>query len=552
MYLFVKFCNMKEILKDYKYLILLWLLTIIGLFFYCGHYSNILIDFGREVYYPEQILQGKVLFKDLFNIYGPLSYQVNALLYKVFGTKLTTLYGAGWICSLLAISGIYLIAQKFLSKFASFCIGFFTICVCVTTTSIFSFHFPYSWAILYGLISFLYSLYFLLNYLDDKKDLNLCISSFLAGCCITNKYDFILYAFVILYFIVKEKNWKAFLSFISAPLISYGILFIQGMKFSELFKELQIVGAMSKTKTLTYFYQNVGVYFHYKAIITDIVLFIKNAIPFGLIAYGVLLFEKNKLGSFIVSIIGYFLLIVLFSANMVASFGFLPVLLFILTIVCFKKLDIKQKTLIIASILVSAKVFWLLHLIFYGNYYVSVILISIFVLLLTLLPKNLEKVMSIYLLITAFSFLFGNIYSYKNTLGNKVETNRGFVYVDNLYYKSTNDLLNFIKNKTKPSDRVVIFPEGMMINFLADRKGDDYYNSLIPLYVETFGEDKIIEYYKEKMPEYIVFSNLSMKDYYFQYICNDYALGFCGFVNQNYTQESVIDKDFRYMIFKRK
>ena len=54
------------------------------------------------------------------------------------------------------------------------------------------------------------------------------------------------------------------------------------------------------------------------------------------------------------------------------------------------------------------------------------------------------------------------------------------------------------------------------------------------------------------MPEYIVFSNLSMKDYYFQYICNDYALGFCGFVNQNYTQESVIDKDFRYMIFKRK
>lgn len=543
---------MKEILKDYKYLILLWLFTIIGLFFYCGHYSNILIDFGREVYYPEQMLQGKVLFKDLFNIYGPLSYQVNALLYKIFGAKLTTLYGAGWICSLLAISGIYLIAQKFLSKFASFSIGFFTICICITTTSIFSFHFPYSWAILYGLISFLYSLYFLLNYLDDKKDLNLCISSFLAGCCITNKYDFILYAFVILYFIVKEKNWKAFLSFISAPLISYGILFIQGMKLSELFKELQIVGAMSKTKTLTYFYQNVGVYFHYKAIITDIVLFIKNAIPFGLIVYGALLFEKNKLGASIVSIVGYFLLIILFSANIGASFGFLPVLLLILAVVCFKKLDIKQKTLVISSILVSAKVFWLLLLIFYGNYYVSVILISIFVLLLTLLPKKLEKVMSIYLLITAFCFLFGNIYSYKNTLGNKVETNRGFVYIDNLYYKSTNDLISFLKNNTKPSDRVVIFPEGMMINFLADRKGDDYYNSLIPLYVETFGEGKITEYYKEKMPEYIVFSNLSMKDYYFQYICNDYALGFCGFVSQNYTQEGVIDKDFRYMIFKRK
>lgn len=543
---------MKEILKDYKYLILLLLLTIIGLFFYCGHYSNILIDFGREVYYPEQILQGKVLFKDLFNIYGPLSYQVNALLYKVFGIKLTTLYGAGWICSLLAISGIYLIAQKFLSKFTSFCIGFFTICVCVTTTSIFSFHFPYSWAILYGLISFLYSLYFLLNYLDDKKDLNLCISSFLAGCCISNKYDFILYAFVILYFIVKEKNWKAFLSFISAPLISYGILLIQGMKLSDLFRELQIVGVMSKTKTLTFFYQNVGVYFHYKAIITDIILFLKNAIPFGLIVYGALLFEKNKLGSSIVSIIGYFLYVLLFRINIVASLGFLPILLLILTIVCFKKLDIKQKTLVISSILVSAKVFWLLLLIFYGNYYVSVILISIFVLLLTLLPKKLEKVMNIYLLITTLCLLVGNIYAYQSTLGNKIQTERGFVYTSKNYSESTNDLISFIKEKTKPSDRVVIFPEGMMINFLADRKGDDYYNSLLPLYVETFGEDRIIQYYKEKMPEYIVFSNLSMKDYYYQYICNDYALGFCGFVSQNYTQEDVIDKDFRYMIFKRK
>ena len=543
---------MKEILKDYKYLILLWLLTIIGLFFYCGHYSNILIDFGREVYYPEQILQGKVLFKDLFNIYGPLSYQVNALLYKLFGIKLTTLYGAGWICSILAISGIYLIAQKFLSKFTSFCIGFFTICVCVTTTTIFSFHFPYSWAILYGLISFLYSLYFLLNYLDDKKDLNLCISSFLAGCCIANKYDFILYAFVILYFIVKEKNWKAFLCFISAPLISYGILFVQGMKFSDLFRELQIVRAMSKTKTLTYFYQNVGVYFHYKAIFTDIVLFLKAVIPFGLIVYGALLFEKNKLGSSVVSIIGYLSYVLLFRINIVASLGFLPVLLLILTIVCFKKLDIKQKTLVISSILVSAKVFWILLMMSYGNYYISVILISIFVLLLTLLPKKLEKVISVYFFIASIFFLLGNIVMYQKIKGNKIQTNRGFVYTDRMYSESTNELINYIKEKTKPSDRIVIFPEGMMVNFLADRKGDDYYNSLLPLYVETFGEDKITEYYKEKMPEYIIFNNLNMKDYYFQYICNDYALGFCGFVSQNYTQEGVIDKDFRYMIFKRK
>jgi len=178
---------MKEILSENKYLIILWLLCIFGLIGFLSHYSGILIDFGREVFYPERILAGDVLYKNLFNIYGPLSYQINAVLYKIFGAKLSTLYGAGAVCSILTVSGIYLVAQKFLSKFLSFALAVFTIAVGVTAVSIFNFHFPYSWAVLYGLIAFLYSLYFLL----DKK--NLSLSAFLAGICITCKYDFLLY-----------------------------------------------------------------------------------------------------------------------------------------------------------------------------------------------------------------------------------------------------------------------------------------------------------------------------------------------------------------------
>ena len=128
---FIKFL---EKLFSYKALspyslIALLSLAIISLCFFLGHYSGILIDFGREVYYPEQMLQGKVLYKDLFNIYGPLSYQINALLYKIFGIKLSTLYFAGSVCSVGIVSGIYLIAKKFLSEFLSFTIGFFTISV---------------------------------------------------------------------------------------------------------------------------------------------------------------------------------------------------------------------------------------------------------------------------------------------------------------------------------------------------------------------------------------------------------------------------------------
>ena len=542
---------MKEILNENKYLLLLWVFCIAGLIIFCGHYSNILIDFGREVYYPEQILEGKVLYKDLFNIYGPLSYQINAVLYKIFGAKLSTLYGAGWVSSILAVSGIYIIAQKFLSKFLSFCIGFFTISVCVATTCIFNFHFPYSWAVLYGLISFLFSLYFLLKNNDDKKSFNLCMSSLFAGICIANKYDFLLYVFVVLFFILKEKNWKAFLCFISVPLVSYGILFIQGMRFSDLINTLLIVKTMAQTNTLTYFYQNAGIYFHQKAILTDILLFCKIAVPFGIMLYGAYLFESKKVISIILFTAGYVFYLWFFTINIGSTLGFLPLSLLILFLIRLRKLNSNFIVLVISALVVSAKVFWVMLLYLYGNYYVAIVMIAVFALVFTFVPRKLEKAAGVGLLISSACFIFANFYML-SIADNVVQTDNGVIFTEQAISKSTKELVNFINHKTKSDDRIVIFPEGMMINFLTDRNGDDYYNSLIPLYVETFGEDKIIEHFKSDMPEYIVFNNQSMRDYYFQYICNDYALDFCGFINQNYTLEKVIDNEFRYMIFKRK
>ena len=542
---------MKEILKENKYIILLWLFCIAGLILFCGHYSNILIDFGREVYYPGQILEGKVLYRDLFNIYGPLSYQINAVLYKIFGAKFSTLYVAGWICSLMAISGIYLVAQKFLSKYLSFCVGIFTISVCVMTTSIFNFHFPYSWALLYGLIAFLFSLYFLLNFKESKKSSALCISSLLAGICITCKYDFLLYTLIILFFIIKEKNCKAFLSFLAAPFLSFGILFIHGLSINDLINSLSITGAMAKSKTLTYFYQNSGIYFHPKALTTDFILFLKAAIPFSVILFGAYLFKKNKLASIVLSIAGYAGYLWFFRENVRTFFGFLPLLLLISAMASFRKIDSKLAILILSALAISAKVFWVMLLNSYGNYYISIVIIALLALMFKFVPRELEKTTGIYLAIASIMYIGANN-SILEFTDSKIQTPKGTIYTAKDNGESTNQLIEFIEQNTKPDDKIVIFPEGMTINFLTDRKSDDFYNSLLPLYIETFGENKIIEHYKNKMPEYIIFNNLNMKDYYFQYICNDYAHGFCSFVQENYKPEAVIDNGFRYIIFKRK
>ena len=37
-------------------------------------------DIGRELYIVQQMLNGEVLYKDIFNVYAPLGYQINALI----------------------------------------------------------------------------------------------------------------------------------------------------------------------------------------------------------------------------------------------------------------------------------------------------------------------------------------------------------------------------------------------------------------------------------------------------------------------------------------
>lgn len=555
MHLFVKFCNMKDFFIENKFLVLLWGITILGLLVFVGHYSGILIDFGREVYYPQEILNGKILYKDLFNIYGPLAYQFNAVLYKIFGIKLSTLYGAGIFTSLLTVSGIYLIAQKFLSKFLSFAIGFFTIAIGVTATSIFNFHFPYSWAVMYGLTAFLYSLYFLLKYWDEKNTKNLYLSSFLAGIAITCKYDFLLYALIVFAISAKEKNWKAIVSFFIAPILSFGALFIQGLKIDSLVNSLLTTSLMAKSKTLIYFYQNSGIYFNPKAIFTDFILFLKTAIPFGAILSGIYLFNKKKYVAIFLSVIGWILFLLLFSIKF--AFGFLPILLMLLFITELikskseNKYDIKTIILALSAIAVCAKVFWVMLLGSYGNYYVSISLVALFAILFKYLPKNLEKVAGIYILAISLIIILSNSFALKHE-NNKVSTPIGTMHTSKAYAESSNELIKYIDQNTKKDDKIVIFPEGMTINFLTQRSADDYYNSLLPLYTETFGEEKIINHYKKNLPEFVIFNNLDMKDYYFRFICQDYALEFCGFVQNNYKLQTIIGDEFRYLIFKRK
>lgn len=552
---------MKNINTNLKYLILLWIVLFFAIIPVYAHQGHLLIDCGREVYYPTQILLGKVLYKDILNIYGPFSYMFNAFLFKIFGVNLNVLYIAGCLCSFAIVTLIYKIAAKFLPEFLSLTIGIYTISIGVLSLNLFNFVFPYSYGMLYGLVSFLISIWLLFKYQENpNKTFYLYLSSFFAGLCITSKYEFMPYLIVILYAIIKIKPLKfkqyyfTVFSLLFMPVFCFGILFLQGLAVTDLVSTVSIIKKMAQSQTLNYFYSTQGVYLQKNTIPVMLYNFLKTIIPLGLMIYG---FKTSRKWISISLVILSVILMLCWIGP--ASFIFFPIFTVILAIVNYKILlkNIPLMILTLAAITMSLKSFWGLATLNYGVFFASFLLITIITLIFEIFKiRNLNippiaKSMSIYILIVSAILAFQNMLNIKGT-NYFLKTDRGGIYITKPYYQASEELIKYINANTKKTDRIVIYPEGAFINFLTNRNTDDYYLSMLPLYVETMGEENVINHFKKTKPEYIIFNNWKTSDYYFNYICSDYALGFCSYVAENYTQEKVIDSGFRYLIFKRK
>lgn len=75
-----------------------------------GTWPDVLIDFGRELYVPWQITEGKVLYRDIAHLRGPLSSYWNALCFRLFGVGLRTMV----LCNLALLAALAVVLYRVL------------------------------------------------------------------------------------------------------------------------------------------------------------------------------------------------------------------------------------------------------------------------------------------------------------------------------------------------------------------------------------------------------------------------------------------------------
>ena len=489
-----------------------------------GHFGDIMVDSFREAYIPSEVIKGQVLYKNIFTIYAPFSYLFNALLFKIFGVHLSVLYFAGLFASYAILNLVFAIANRFMNKTYSLSIVLFIISVSVLSPNVFNFYFPYSYGILYGVLFILASIYFALK---DKFQLSYLMYSF----AICSKYEFILLLPLLLYVTRTKDLWKNILALILPFLVTYTPLFLMGARLDDIITSLQIILSMSSTKTIYWFYSVMGLTFRWELVPIYIMNFLKVFIPLLFMYY----FRSWWL---ILLTVIYFYFIVTPELFIYAF----PLIL-ILLVRKFSTINHEKLFFVLASLLVSMKIFFAETFMSYGVFFIPFALISIFL----LIPPRFKKPLFIIILICALNFGIKNSISLASK-NIKIKTEQGVVYTSE---KSVSETINYIQNNTSDTDKIVVYPECLAINFMTGRKSDNKFYSLIPLYVETFGEELITKRLDFIKPEYIVISNYNTSNYYYSYFGQDYAGEIYNYILKNYSLEKEFGKNLMFMIYKR-
>ena len=568
-----------------KILLIITFLLALGASFF---QLNPAIDTGRELYIPLRMLNGEVLYRDIVNIYGALAYQVNALLYMVFGVNLNALRIFGVLNSTLIIWIFMLICGEIFPKkndtaekgdlsgqngVWQFAVIPLVVGVCSLGT--FNYTLPYSFAMTYGLSAFLASVLFFIKFVKNDNPQFAYYACLLAGIAVACKYDFLLFAFFLFGYILVNKKIStvdfliSFASLVIVPFLSIGALFLQGMQMSDLQGAFALVKAIGRTYSLKYFYSHFSgacpcfAVLSYSAVKTLILVAITAIVTFSK--------KWCQNDKFLLGLVYAFALAGIVYVGL-SGYSLLAIVNALIFCIFYKKIVQNRPLFVfmISAILFSFKTFFAVNIDVYGTYTMPLIILSIAAFLFNVnYSENIEvkKTVNSFasILLIGFLFLCGAksaltliskingvipVVATKNTNSVIKATNRVFVYRQ--VAKTLNEAIEYVENNTKETDKVVVIPETMYLNFVTKRPADNIFDSLTPMYFETFGEEFVINHFEQTRPEYFILNNRDTSDYGKRYICTDYGKQFCRFIEEKYTNTATFgDGQYVMKLYKR-
>lgn len=508
---------------DILNILIILMLLIIGFIFFRECYNGILTDKGREMLFPAAIADGKILYKDILCIYFPLSFQINAVFFKIFGSNLSVLLFLGLICASVTFSLLYAISKQFISKNLSllFVVTFLT--ASSFNGTLFNYILPYSTSFTYGITAFLAGLYFVIRYIKTSELKFIHFAYLAGGFAIACKSEFALFFIILVitsFFIQNagiKRNIVNLCLYGTVPAIAFGSLFLQGLTVEEFLSALDFMHRFFTSEAMIYHITKTGSFPSLSSCVMYVESIFRFVILYGLSFVFFKICEKYR----ILFPAGVWLSACIVNATNIGSTTvLLPIIISFFLLINIKKIYSENKILfilILSALFLNIRMFWALQLHMYGMLTAHILVLSLIVILfeyyqdLKYFSKEEMKNFIVYMLTVYLLFFIAFDVIKGNQNNTPLITAKGTMRLPKAKEEALEYAIKYIHTYSAPDQKILVLPEGMAINFLAERPLDYKMPMLDRLYYEAFTEDEIIR-------------NLEKADYEMIFIVKGYGL----------------------------
>jgi len=590
-------------------------LVVAGALFYATlfRWGDLLIDTFRDFYLPAAILDGKVLYRDIYYEYGFFTPYFIAGWFKLFGISVLSLALCGFCTLMAVVTAIYKLTSLFIDKFLACFVGLIFIIVFAFghygSAGIFNFILPYSFASTFFITFTVWSLYFFIKFILYDDIFNFLVWGCFLVCAFAARIEFsflvwIGFFFSFLLYRVASKHffsvpgrvftrsrglsqWAIIFIPLFIAFVAYFIFFIITKSFAEF--QSRLLGFLSSTENISYTAARMG--------LTDIVdyplkLFRSLLWQLALIlcaAAGAFftgaVFKKLKYfrGTVIITVIVFFCITAFVCFVHLRSLSFLqynavPVMLSLGGIFSIFNIIRGNKwrahcsvlTLEIVSLLLLLRVFFNVSPHLYSFFLIVPGVVGYYVLFYWIVGDILQArircfyrpvyvaILSIFFTSQAL-FLWSISYGHYQQKTFIVKSEKGTFFSDYnpesmVYWLA----VDYLEKNTKLSDTVLVVPEGIGINFFAGRKNPTPYLYLHPSHVRAFGEEKIIGDLRRSKVDCIIFCARNTAEQGSPYFGFTYAKNIYAWILGNYTlvrkfgPYPFTSSEFGIAVFKRK
>jgi hypothetical protein len=185
-------------------LVLLWAFR---LYTTWGTWGNLSIDSGHEMYVPVVLAEGKMLYRDVWFMHGPLSPYFNSYLFRIFGVHLNVLYWAGSLSALGGAFFLFFTGQRLSSRLAGWTAGSVLVIEAFHAWH-FCFPLPYGFASVYGCLVSCVFLWLAVSAALSESVFWILGAGSAAAAALLLKYEFGLACYSILFLLIGLKAWR--------------------------------------------------------------------------------------------------------------------------------------------------------------------------------------------------------------------------------------------------------------------------------------------------------------------------------------------------------